>query len=86
MTTLPHSLTSVERSLMMTLPKRDFVLKSSKGLGDAYLRELAIEASLRQRGLITIRLDWDASSATHVARHLALTPAGVAALHPEAAR
>ncbi len=79
---LTARLTSIERALMMTLPKRDFILKSAKGLGDAYMRELAMEASLRQRGLITIQLDWDASTPTHVARHLAITQAGIAALHP----
>ena len=75
-------LSAADRAFMMTLPKRDSVLKSSKGLSESYLIEVARVADLKKRELITVAIDWDASSTTHVVRHIALTPAGIAALHP----
>jgi hypothetical protein len=73
-------LSTKDAAVLMQLPKREFVLRSPTGLSDRYVADLAHVTSLRMRGLITIKLDWDRSTAANIARDLAVTPAGAVAL------
>ncbi len=67
-----------ERALMMRLPQTDIVGKAGSS---AERGRLALVSSLRQRGLIDVKLDPDASMRGQVVRKLSLTPAGITALH-----
>ena len=62
------------------LPTRDVVRQVRTGTPAATQAHLARVARLRRLGLITVTLDWEKSDGAHVARDIALTPAGIAAL------
>ena len=61
--------------LLRKCPFRDVVLRDATPTV-----RLVDLAHLRQRGLITIAIDWDGSSRTEIHRTIELTPAGLDAL------
>jgi hypothetical protein len=73
-------LTAAEFDLLRRTPITEAVPRSMKGISAQTLNHLPLVVDLRLKGLITITLDWDSSTAGHVSRTLAITSAGTVAL------
>jgi hypothetical protein len=75
-----NALSVQDAGLLGRTPITETVPQTMKGMSSMQLYALTQVASLRKRGLITITLDWDRSTAAHVTRVLEITPAGLLAL------
>ena len=70
-----------DRALLMRCPLREMIPQAMKGQSAAFLARLHQVRKLRERGLIRVEIDADASDARNVCRVLHLTKAGLNALH-----
>ena len=76
-------LSTQDRELLMRCPLREMIPQAMKGQSAAFLARLHQVRKLRERGLIRVEIDADASDGRAVCRILHLTPAGLIALNGE---